>query len=129
MALTCPQCGEPIPWERRLFRAFLWARWPCRRCGAVLRFKATTRIVAGLVSCLVIAFGFGSLYVSRANKYLVVTTMVLIGAAFSWAMIFLEQVAIVQWGFGHCQGCGYDLTGLTSDRCPECGRPIHQGST
>lgn len=23
-----------------------------------------------------------------------------------------------------CPQCDYDLTGLTSDRCPECGRPI-----
>lgn len=25
---------------------------------------------------------------------------------------------------GWCEKCGYDLTGLTSERCPECGRPI-----
>jgi hypothetical protein len=24
-------------------------------------------------------------------------------------------------GAGHCAGCGYDLTGNTSGRCPECG--------
>lgn len=24
----------------------------------------------------------------------------------------------------HCAGCDYDLRGLTSDRCPECGSPI-----
>lgn len=23
-----------------------------------------------------------------------------------------------------CRGCGYDLFGLTSSRCPECGRPV-----
>ena len=25
---------------------------------------------------------------------------------------------------GHCQNCGYNLTGLVSGRCPECGRPF-----
>jgi hypothetical protein len=25
---------------------------------------------------------------------------------------------------GHCQACGYDLTGNVSGRCPECGRPL-----
>lgn len=25
---------------------------------------------------------------------------------------------------GSCQGCGYDLTGNVSGRCPECGREI-----
>ena len=27
---------------------------------------------------------------------------------------------------GHCQKCGYDLTGNISGRCPECGERIHQ---
>lgn len=25
---------------------------------------------------------------------------------------------------GHCQSCGYDLTGNTSGVCPECGEPL-----
>ena len=25
---------------------------------------------------------------------------------------------------GHCQHCGYDLTGNVSGRCPECGKPV-----
>ncbi len=25
---------------------------------------------------------------------------------------------------GHCQRCGYDLTGNVSGRCPECGAPV-----
>ena len=28
--------------------------------------------------------------------------------------------------FGHCQKCGYNLTGNTSGVCPECGRSIPQ---
>ena len=28
---------------------------------------------------------------------------------------------------GHCQRCGYDLTGNVSGRCPECGAAIQQG--
>jgi hypothetical protein len=27
---------------------------------------------------------------------------------------------------GRCRKCGYDLRGLTSDRCPECGEPVHR---
>ncbi len=27
---------------------------------------------------------------------------------------------------GHCQKCGYNLTGNVSGRCPECGSPVHQ---
>ncbi len=28
---------------------------------------------------------------------------------------------------GHCQKCGYDLTGNVSGRCPECGEAVGQG--
>ncbi|MBU0617500.1 MAG: hypothetical protein KKI02_07270 [Planctomycetes bacterium] len=28
---------------------------------------------------------------------------------------------------GHCQNCGYDLTGNVSGRCPECGTPTANG--
>ena len=27
---------------------------------------------------------------------------------------------------GHCQKCGYDLTGNVSGRCPECGTELEQ---
>lgn len=27
---------------------------------------------------------------------------------------------------GHCAGCGYDLTGNVSGRCPECGHAVHE---
>jgi len=31
---------------------------------------------------------------------------------------------------GHCQKCGYDLTGNVSGRCPECGTPVrHEAKT
>ena len=29
---------------------------------------------------------------------------------------------------GHCQGCGYDLTGNVSGVCPECGRELDPAS-
>ncbi len=29
---------------------------------------------------------------------------------------------------GHCQHCGYDLTGNTSGVCPECGRSLKNGA-
>jgi hypothetical protein len=29
---------------------------------------------------------------------------------------------------GHCQRCGYDLTGNVSGRCPECGSPTSPGT-
>ena len=29
---------------------------------------------------------------------------------------------------GHCQKCGYNLTGNVSGRCPECGTPVKSGN-
>ena len=29
---------------------------------------------------------------------------------------------------GHCQNCGYNLTGNVSGRCPECGEPTERES-
>lgn len=30
---------------------------------------------------------------------------------------------------GHCYGCGYDLTGNVSGKCPECGRAVSEATT
>ncbi len=36
----------------------------------------------------------------------------------------LQRVILNERGRGHCYDCGYNLTGLTSERCPECGRTL-----
>ncbi len=38
-------------------------------------------------------------------------------------LFYLERIARSQ-RLPRCLKCGYDLTGLTSDRCPECGYPL-----
>lgn len=44
-------------------------------------------------------------------------------------LIALVPTALLWWldrrrpSLGHCQKCGYDLTGNVSGRCPECGTP------
>jgi hypothetical protein len=45
--------------------------------------------------------------------------MMTIGAA--WMIHWQHRKRIMQ---GHCQACGYNLTGNTSGVCPECGTPI-----
>lgn len=44
-------------------------------------------------------------------------TMLLVGFCRHWR---LQTIAREGW----CDECGYDLTGSTSQKCPECGAPI-----
>jgi hypothetical protein len=52
--------------------------------------------------------------------------------ALVWSLAFVLPLSL-RFGFfrpwkkypaGTCQGCGYDLTGNMSGRCPECGREV-----
>lgn len=46
-----------------------------------------------------------------------------------WAVVFGALAGYLWWLQrkrilpGHCRACAYDLRGLTTDRCPECGKP------
>lgn len=40
------------------------------------------------------------------------------------ARLLDRRLERIQWG--RCSGCGYDLRGITSDRCPECGKPVKE---
>jgi hypothetical protein len=37
--------------------------------------------------------------------------------------VYLDQIAVIEARGDFCSNCGYDLTGNTSGRCPECGTP------
>ena len=48
--------------------------------------------------------------------------------------VYLLRVILFKYELGErpvptCRRCGYNLTGLTSDKCPECGSPIPLGIT
>ena len=56
-----------------------------------------------------------------------------IGAVPLWIPLLLVLIptAVVWWRSprhrrGHCLVCGYNLTGNTSGRCPECGTPVER---
>ncbi len=48
------------------------------------------------------------------------------GVYFLWHTSFRDHIrsAIIARGIPICRRCGYDLTGLTEPRCPECGTPF-----
>lgn len=35
-----------------------------------------------------------------------------------------QRPTVAEYAAGFCRKCGYNLTGLTSDRCPECGETL-----
>jgi hypothetical protein len=53
------------------------------------------------------------------------------GMAFGLLPLFImltaplyNKIVVAQYGPDYCQACGYNLGGLTSDRCPECGAKV-----
>src|SRR5207248_1180057 len=47
----CPNCGTKVGWVRLWLIPWIWERWPCPGCGAVLKFDLGRRLlVAGLIT-------------------------------------------------------------------------------
>jgi rubrerythrin len=40
---------------------------------------------------------------------------------------FMRDIEVVKPGTSHCTNCGYNLTGNTSGKCPECGSRVQSG--
>ncbi|MEP0426857.1 hypothetical protein [Rhodopirellula bahusiensis] len=45
----CPSCHASVPWSRYWLRAWMWAKWPCRSCEAILTFSRPRRFIAAAV--------------------------------------------------------------------------------
>ena len=72
------------------------------------------------------AFFIRSMGLFSPRSFLPVILFAIVGLGLAIGFVLSERVAVVQWGFGYCQKCGYDLRGLQSDRCPECGCPVKE---
>ncbi len=63
-------------------------------------------------------------YVGIGSRRSIVTVPIwipLIATALPTALLWWRNRRIPP---GHCESCGYDLTGNVSGRCPECGTPV-----
>jgi hypothetical protein len=59
----CPECGTRVEWTRLWLHPWIFARWPCRNCGAPLRFNFARRLLVVLIACL------GALLTYVAGEY------------------------------------------------------------
>ncbi len=51
------------------------------------------------------------------------------GACWAWGLVRFRNTLLTRFPGPGCIGCGYDLTGNTSGRCPECGSLIRPSTT
>ena len=41
----CPKCDTKVPWVRLYLRAYAFSRWPCSKCGSILKADMKRRAV------------------------------------------------------------------------------------
>src|SRR5262245_42943453 len=114
----CPKCRAETHWSRLFRYGFPGMRWRCHGCGAMLRWDIWRhRLVVVPFTILMLALGGLSTYLLPRFPIEIseVLTVILIMVFF-----FAAQRVLISPGPTLCD-CGYDLTGNTSDVCPECG--------
>lgn len=140
LSRACPICGERVPWQRYWLTAWIWARWPCKRCGTELRFAAKRRVwisLAGGLTAFLAGLSiptFGPIMVDLSAMPGGMVTWIAMVAAVVTAVVvplcLLDRVRVAPHGsVWYCRGCRYDLRGtVRAGRtiCPECGRAIEQ---
>src|SRR5262245_55113764 len=115
MSLKCPICRTRPAW-RRVFGHDVWI---CSECGAKLCFPMSVQLTLYalcLVSGFLANFGLGFY---GFGMYLPLLPMII-----ATVLSILIKPIVEQHGSIHCNRCSYNLTGLKSNRRPECGKPI-----
>lgn len=123
MAQNCPQCRTPVPFERRVFRAWLWARWRCKTCDSLLGFNVKRRIIAGVLivqiaTSVVAIILFKFMGRSMLAFGIAAPIACMVGILF---MLNIDDIEVIERRGRHCGGCGYNMQGNETGVCPECG--------
>jgi hypothetical protein len=116
-------------------RTVLWLAW--RESGGItLRLSLFSGVVtvvwfiAITLAPIVLVFCGARLLPPSTQAVVYLTTMVAFALAGAGAVLHYRRVPLIratlrrmalEQGVSVCQVCGYDLRGISDDRCPECG--------
>lgn len=118
----CPVCGGPVHWTRYWLRAWIWAKWPCPRCGSLLGFNRNRRMLYALAGAIA-----GGIFGTLRFHYGWLVGLAFIVAATALLQLIENVIVLGNRNPRYCSSCRYDLSGTIDagiNRCPECGRPI-----
>lgn len=131
MTKPCPVCGYAFSFWFMFWRSWIWSRWTCPRCGSKLGYDVNRRFLLALVlSVVVLAFILlgGKLVVPGLTRLTCLSFALAVAVPYAWAWFRFEKLSVIERKGGFCEHCGYNLTGNTTGRCPECGETTRNGA-
>jgi hypothetical protein len=115
---TCPTCAS------RLARShyYHFGRDHCEHCHAIIKPQASWEWIGTTPFSVFMVVGFGLAFFGVVSWLWAIALTALILLAGYLAFPWVTPYDLVTRGEG-CRKCGYDLYGLESLCCPECGSP------
>ena len=120
MALECPNCREHVSFFRA-FRTPAWGSFACRACGSILSISLRRRLLAVGIWFAILLLTIELLQLYTLGRLF---TYGFMGCAMLLVFHVCETIVLLERRAFTCRQCGYDLQGLTDERCPECGAPF-----
>ena len=102
-----------------------WFRVGRRRITICLLLFPTLAVASSLATALVLAIGSYIVggYLNEPVRFVAIFFVITLPVSLAVGVPFLV-LGPRRYPRGHCQKCGYDLTGNPSGTCPECGSSV-----